>query len=264
MGTPHSADVVSIGRHTAYRADFGSLAAQQMRAAREKSGCDRAAFAAVLTGLLGWGVSEPALARWERGTTPPGDVLLAAASASEGGLIAPPGTLLGPVPHSFPASALEGPWVTAYQFTHNGTPCHHADIAIVAAETERQIRAANHPPEPRTEGRAQPFRNEIEARLAGRHLIGHWKNTSDARYFGSLHLAVLPGETVMEGYYTGLASDIGVSVGPWRWCRLEYAARAEGALAGLTLHEPAAVYEAVMNHSQYGAGLALHEIGEEA
>ena len=29
----------------------------------------------------------------------------------------------------------------------------------------------NHPPEPRTQGRANPFRNQIEAELAGRHLI---------------------------------------------------------------------------------------------
>jgi transcriptional regulator with XRE-family HTH domain len=261
MATSHSADVVSISTRSAFRADFRSLASQQLRAARDKAGCDRAAFAALLTNALGWAVSEAALSRWERGSTPPGDVLLAAAAAADGGLIAPPGALLGLVPHSFPAQALEGPWVTSYQFTHAGKPCHHADIATVTAETERQIRATNWTPEPRTEGRAQPFRNEIEARLAGRHLIGHWKNTSDARYFGSVHLAVLPGETVMEGWYTGLSSDIGVSLGLWRWVRLD---AVDDALTGAKLRDPAAVYEAVTSHSQYGAPLVLADIGEEA
>ncbi len=265
MGTTHStagAEVVSIGTRAAWRPDLKSIAAQNLRGARERLGQDLASFAASLTQLVGWHVTETALARWERGAIPPGDVLLAAATAEEGSLIAPPGTLLGLVPHSFPASALEGSWITSYRFTHNGQPRCHADIAHVVAESDRQVRAVNTTPAPRTEGRAVPFRNEIEGRLASRHLIGHWKNTSDARYFGSVHLAVLPGEMVMEGHYTGFASDITVSTGWWRWVRLD-----PGSLAGLdgvTLREPAALHELVMNHSEYDAPLTLADVGGDA
>jgi hypothetical protein len=159
---------------------------------------------------------------------------------------AAPTDLLGQVPQSFPAKALIGPWVTAYQFMHGDTPQHHLDVAHIDAESDGQLRAVNHPPEPRTEGRASPFRNEIEARLFSRHLIGTWKNTSDARYFGVVHLAVLPGETVMDGYYTGFASDIRVSTGRWRWVRLD----AESAFT-VTLREPSVVYDAVTRRTTH-------------
>jgi transcriptional regulator with XRE-family HTH domain len=106
-------------------------------------------------------------------------------------------------PPGFPVSAITGPWVTAYQFTHDGKQLHHADIAQITIEPNGSIKAANQIAA-RTEGRnASPFRNEIEAQLASRHLIGRWRNTSDTRYFGMVHLAVLQGETVMDGYYTG-------------------------------------------------------------
>jgi hypothetical protein len=182
-------------------------------------------------------------------------------AAQEDSTALPPATLLGQVPQSFPAEALNGPWVTSYQFLHGDTPKYHADIAHITAESDQQLWAVNHPPEPRTEGRANPFRNEIEARLFNRHLIGTWKNTSDTRYFGAVHLAVLPGETVMEGYYTGFASDIGVSTGRWRWVRLD--AGSGDALENVVLREPSAIYDAVMRHSQYAAPLTLADIGEE-
>jgi Bacterial regulatory proteins, gntR family len=166
---------------------------------------------------------------------------------------------LSPVPQGFPAARLEGAWLTAYQFTHNGEPHHHADVACVTALSGAGLRARNYPPEPRTEGRATPFRNEIEARLAGRHLIGHWRNTSDTRYFGSLHLAVQPGETVMEGYYTGVASDIAVSMGPWKWVRI---ARADD-VAGIALRNPRALWELAASREQDDMPLALNEIREE-
>ena len=253
MSAAHST-VVSIGTRATYQPDLKVIAAQNLRRAREKLGQDRAAFAATLSARVGWRVREAALAGWEQGSTPPGDVLLAAAMAEEGSLIAPPGTLLGLVPQSFPASALGGLWVTSYQFTHDGQPRHHADIACVTAEGDQHLYAANHAP--RTEGRAVPFRNEIEARLVSRHVVGHWKNTSDARYFGSVHLAVLPGENVMEGHYTGFASDITVSTGYWRWVRLNPGAD----LAGITLRDPAALFDLVMNHSEYGAPLAVADV----
>jgi hypothetical protein len=176
------------------------------------------------------------------------------------------GTVLGSVPHGFRADALGGHWVTCYQFRHggqDGTPQHHADIAHVTAESDRRIRAVNHPPEPRTEGRANPFRNQIEAELAGRHLIGQWKNTSDTRYFGSVHLAVLPGETVMDGYYTGVVSDIEVSAARWRWVRLEPGSLEGADLPRTALREPSALYDLVMNRSQYDAPLTLADVREE-
>lgn len=175
------------------------------------------------------------------------------------------GVLLGSVPHSFPVDALNGPWVTCYEFRPGGGTLQcHADIAHVAAVSDRQIRATNHPPAPRTEGRATPFRNEIEASLASRHLVGHWKNTSDTRYFGSIHLAILPGETVMEGYYTGVASDIAVSAGRWKWVRLEPESLSGTALPEVILREPSVLYDRVMKHSQNDAPLTLADIREGA
>jgi hypothetical protein len=77
-----------------------------------------------------------------------------------------PGLLLDSVPHNFSTAALAGSWATCYQFLHHGeTPRCHADIAHMTALSERRIRAVNYPPEPRSEGRANPFRNEIEAQL---------------------------------------------------------------------------------------------------
>jgi transcriptional regulator with XRE-family HTH domain len=164
------------------------------------------------------------------------------------------GTLLGSV--SFPASALAGSWVTSYQFEHNGALMYHADIAHVTAESGDGIRAVNNPA--RTEGRTVPFHNEIEARLVSRHLTGHWKNTSDFRYFGLIHLAVLPGETVMEGYYTGFASDIQVSFGRWKWARLE-----SSALADVLLREPRDLYDLVMDRQQNDAPLTLADVEDK-
>lgn len=168
----------------------------------------------------------------------------------------PSESILASVPQSFSAQALAGYWVTCYQFS--GDKCH-ADIARVTAESSSQIRALNYPPEPRTEGRAYTFRNEIEATLANRHLIGHWKNVSDTRYFGSLHLAVLPGEIVMDGFYTGFANDIAVSVSPWKWVRLA----ADNVPPETVLREPAAIYDLVMKRSQFDAPIALADVGEE-
>ena len=253
--------VVHIGSRSRYRADFRSLAAQRIRAARDSLSLDRAEFAALLSDMLGWGVTEVALARWEKGAMPPGDVILALDAMQQADPILPPGSLLEPVPCGFPAAALAGPWVTAYEFSHAGTPHYHADIATITAESDRQIRAVNHPPLPRTQGRARPFRNEIEARLAGRHLVGDWKNVSDARYFGSVHLAILPGEMAMEGWYTGLASDIGVSIGRWKWVRLD-PVPPPAVLAAASLRDPAALYEQLLSH-QADAPLALGDIGEE-
>ena len=158
-------------------------------------------------------------------------------------------------PPSFLANALCGAWVTSYQFPHDGHQLHHADIAHVTADGDH-IRVTNDPA--RTEGRAIPFHNEIDAQLSGRHLIGHWRNTSDTRYFGLVHLAVLPGETVIDGYYTGLATDVSISIGRWRWVRLEPVADV------IVLHDPSVIYKIVTEHSQYDTPLAVSDIGEQS
>ncbi len=150
-------------------------------------------------------------------------------------------SLLASVPHSFSAAALGGLWVTSYQFHARGEVRYHADLTTLIVESDRQVSATNCSPAPRTQGQASPFRNEIEAQLVNRHLIGLWKNTSDTRYFGSLHLAVLPGEAAMNGYYTGLSTDVHVDALPWRWLRLDVPPSC-GDLSQAVLKEPRMLY----------------------
>jgi hypothetical protein len=254
-----SAEVVSIGTR---RPDYSRIACGQIAAARRHLGMDLQDFTRLINDLTHWDVLPEAVAAWEDDMIPPGDVLLAAAAAAQ---ITPgawsPVPLLAAVPPAFPAEALAGPWLTCYQFTHAGTPRHHADIAHVATVADGRVRAVNHPPEPRSEGRARSFRNEIEGQLAGRHLIGEWRNTSDTRYYGTVQLAVLPGETVMHGWYAGVGSDIEVSAGYWKWVRLD--AGPVPSPAGISLREPAALYDLVMSRSQTDAPLTLADVREE-
>lgn len=254
------ATVVSIGTR---RPDYSSLACGQVATARRTLALDYAEFARLLEDMLGWDILPEHIAAWEDDVTPPGDVLLACSVAAQGtsGLAVP---LLTAVPPGFPAEALAGAWVTVYQFAHAGRPHCHADIAHVAAESGSRIRAANHPPQPRSEGRVRAFRNEIEAALAGRHLIGEWQNTSDTRYCGSMQLAVLPGEIVMHGYYTGVGSDIEVSTGFWKWVRLDPDTIPDTGLTGVALRDPADLYELVMSHSQIDVPLSLADVREES
>lgn len=264
MENPRSttSDVVSIGTRHSWKPDFKALASQRLRQAREALGLDQSAFTTLMNGkVAGWSLNEAALARMERGTVaPPGDLLLAAVAAESGALIAPPGALFDAVPHSFPAAALNGVWVTAYEFKHDGAVMHHADIAHVTADDGgRRLRIVNNPPEPRTEGRTRGFGNEIDAVLAGRHVVGQWKNTTDARYFGSVQLGVEPGENVMDGYYTGLASDVAVSSARWRWIRLDVPAGI--GLSQVMLRDPAEVHAVVMDHS-FDAPISLNGVAE--
>jgi hypothetical protein len=263
VSSPARAGVVSLMTRAAYRPDFRGLASEQLRAAREKLRLSPEDFAGCVTDMVGWDVDPDLLTRWERGRgTPPVDVVLAARHLAGDEAPEPSGVLLATVPPAFPADDLAGYWVTCYDFTHAGRQQYHADVACITAETAQRVRITNHPPQPRTDGRAQPFRNEIEARLASRHLVGHWRNTSDSRYFGSLHLAVLPGETIMEGYYTGFASDIGVSAGQWKWARLDPASLPDAGPATVRLAEPSVLHGLVAERSPQDALLALAEIGE--
>jgi hypothetical protein len=171
--------------------------------------------------------------------------------------------LLASVPHSFSAEILGGFWVTCYQFdSSRGIQCH-ADITQLTSRSDRWVTAKNYPPDPRTQGQASPFRNEIEAQLMNRHLIGHWKNVSDTRYFGSVHLAVLPGETVMDGYYTGFSSDIQVDAMRWKWVRLDSASLSGVDLQQVTLNDSEVIH-ALLEQSTNDVPLDLAAIVEES
>lgn len=170
--------------------------------------------------------------------------------------------LLTSVPHSFSADILGGFWATCYQFdSDRGVRCH-ADITQLVPQSDRWVTAKNYPPDPRTQGQASPFRNDIEAQLVNRHLVGHWKNISDTRYFGSLHLAVLPGETVMDGYYTGFSSDIRVDAMRWKWVRIDPASLSSVDLQKITIKDPEMIYE-LLENSANDVPLDLAAIVEE-
>jgi hypothetical protein len=170
--------------------------------------------------------------------------------------------LLASVPPSFSATGLAGLWVTCYEFSSAGAQQYHADVVQITSESDRRVTAKNHLPRPRTGGHPTPFRNEVEAELANRHLIGHWKNVSDTRYFGSLHLAVLTGETAMDGYYTSFSSDVLVGSGRWRWVRLDPASLSGVDLSRVMLREPAVIHERLERQSSYAGLLALTDIAE--
>lgn len=259
MSSLASAGVISLTDRARFRPDFRGVAASQLRGAREKLGADREEFAGLISDMTGWDVDPDLIGPWEHGRgTPPCDVLLAARHLAGDEMTEPSGILLGTVPHGFPAQALAGYWVTCYDFAHAGVRRYHADVALIRAESGRCVTVSNNTPAPRTEGRASPFRNEIEAQLVSRHLIGSWRNISDTRYFGSLHLAVLPGETVMDGYYTGFGSDIQVSAGNWKWVRLD----AETA-PQVTLREPAILHDLIAERSQNDPPLTIADVRED-
>jgi DNA-binding transcriptional regulator YiaG len=68
--------VISLGSHPRYAADFKPLACGQVAAARTALGLTHAEFAALLGGALGWTVMPETVGRWERESVPPGDVVL--------------------------------------------------------------------------------------------------------------------------------------------------------------------------------------------
>ena len=73
-------------------------------------------------------------------------------------------------------------------------------------------------------------------------LTPEWTHISDTRYFGSVHLAVLPGETVMDGYYTSFASDIQVDAMRWKWIRLDPESLSGVNLQEVTLNDPDVIH----------------------
>ena len=153
---------------------------------------------------------------------------------------------------------LAGLWVTCYVF--DGTK-HHLDLSTITV-ANNAVTARNYPPEPRAEAHASGFRNEIEAGLFGRHLIGRWRNISDTYFYGSLHFAVLPGETMLDGYYTGFLSDSQVVAERWRWVRVEPQS-AEGVdVNTVVLGEPRRIYDAIVGRSPFDAPIPLEQLTE--
>lgn len=173
------------------------------------------------------------------------------------------GSVLGSIPPSFSAETLGVYWVTSFQFGPETARKRHVDIAQISADTDRFMTISNYPPTPRSEGRSSPFRNILEAQLSNRHLVGHWKNSNDTRYFGTFHLAVLPGETVMAGYYTGFGSDVEVSTGPWKWVRIDEDSIADVDVSAVKLRDPEELGALIENHTQYDPALTLADIEQE-
>jgi DNA-binding transcriptional regulator YiaG len=68
--------VIALGVHPRYAADFRALASGQVAAARSALGLSLGEFAALLAAALGWNVMPETVGRWETESAPPGDVVL--------------------------------------------------------------------------------------------------------------------------------------------------------------------------------------------
>jgi hypothetical protein len=255
-----------LQRYGTFRAEYERVAAR-LAPDLGHSAPSRAQYYRWLEGRLKGGTPYPDACRVLEAMLPPWTADDLFAPPPPGGWQRPNGGapaadgLLASVPPSFPAEVLAGAWVTSYRFS--SPPKRHVDVAHLVADGDRTLRATNYPPTPRTQGHPVPFRNQVEARLAGRHLVGHWRNDSDARYFGAVQLAALPGENVLAGYYTGYASDIEVSGGRWTWVRLEPASLDGVDLGRVRLRDPGALGELLDGRSQYDPPLPLAAIVEE-
>lgn len=252
--------IVDLRTRAGFRADYAAIARRRLVAARQALNLTAAEFAEMLTQVVDWPVSTKAVEAWESTTAPPGDVLVAATTATAVDDQQFIGGVLGAVAPTFSAEALCGHWATCFQFGPGPDRKRHVDVAEVSLVSDRLVAIANSKPTPRSEGRASPFCNELEAQMANRHLVGHWKNSNDTRYFGTFHLAVLPGETVMEGYYTGFGSDVEVSTGPWKWVRLDADSIAEADLSTVRLRDPVDLGVRIEQHTRYHAPLTLADI----
>lgn len=154
-------------------------------------------------------------------------------------------SILDSMPPTLSADILRGYWVTAYEFHWEGETYQHTDITYITSQSSRRLAATNYPPDPRNSHPDAAFKNDIEALVINRHIIGNWKNVSDARYFGALQLAVHTGESVLEGYYTSYLSDVEVDAMAWRWVRLDPLTVTGTTWTAVRLHDPASVFELV-------------------
>jgi hypothetical protein len=166
--------------------------------------------------------------------------------------------LLGPIAPALDPEKFAGLWCTAYVYEG----AHHVDVTSVTV-TNGGMTARNTSPPPRTEGRALGFHNDINFDVVGRHLIGQWLNTSDSYYFGSLHLAALPGETVLDGMYSAIVSDSQVVAGRWRWVRIEPRTALGIDLTTVSLADPNRLHTTIFEHDPYSRPIPLAEIIED-
>lgn len=165
-------------------------------------------------------------------------------------------SVLGSIPPTLDPAAIAGLWCTAYIYAG----ARNIDLTTVTTTNAAELTATNYMPAPKTEGTATGFQNDITARLFGRHLIGQWRNSSDSYYYGTLHLAAMPGETVLDGYYTSVAADTRIEAGRWRWVRIEPQSAADTDLTTITLADPHHVYDTIFAHTDYGPPIPLTEI----
>nr|WP_105369515.1 hypothetical protein [Mycobacterium eburneum] len=166
--------------------------------------------------------------------------------------------VLAPIKPALDPAVLVGLWVTGYPI--RGTQ-HHVDLMTVTA-TATGIKLRNYPPTPRCEGRATGHESNGTARLHGRHLMGHFRNRNDHYFYGCLHLSVLPGETLLRGYYTGFINDTEVVSEPWCWARIEPQSAASIDLAQVTLREPRAIYEKIVARTNFDGPMLIREVIE--
>jgi hypothetical protein len=169
------------------------------------------------------------------------------------------GDLLASISPAVEPGLLAGLWVTGYVF--EGTR-HHVDLSTVTA-TDSGLASRNYPPQPRAEGHPSGHITDIGARLVGRHVMGVWRNRNDRYYFGSLHLVVLPGESILDGYYTGFLSDAAILAERWRWVRVEPGSAVGVDLASVTVGEPRQLYETLAGRTAFDGPIPLTEVTED-
>jgi DNA-binding transcriptional regulator YiaG len=75
------AEVLDLRTRSIYLLDYAALARRRILSARRALDLSAAAFAEMLTPLVGWPVSTEAVEAWETNTVPPGDVLVAVGNA---------------------------------------------------------------------------------------------------------------------------------------------------------------------------------------
>jgi hypothetical protein len=166
--------------------------------------------------------------------------------------------LLSAIPAAVDPAKLAGLWVTTFDVED----IRQVDLSMITV-TNGVVTAKNSPPEPRTEGQTVGYHNDISLSVVGRHLIGQWRNTSDHYFYGCIHLAVMPGETVLDGYHTAVLTDTAVIAGRWRWVRVEVGSAAGIALDDVALGQPRRLHEIVAAHPHYGPPLPLARLLED-
>jgi len=167
----------------------------------------------------------------------------------------PESGLLGSIPSLLNLDRFAGLWATSFVFDDT----HHVDLTTVVVD-KRGLTARNSPPAPRTEGRAVGYYNDLSLSVAGRHLIGTWRNSSDSYYYGAVHLAILPSETVMDGYYTSVLSDTQVVADRWRWVRVDPQTSLGVDLTNATLGDPAELYDVLTAHGPAAPPISLSRL----